>query len=311
MPVIRINADGTQPVLHGRGRPFLGDLGHLGPDEGPVVVMIHGFKYMPEDREHCPHRNLLALHPASMTPGAFSWPRLLGFGTGHTDEGLAIAFGWPARGPLWQAHRRATRAGRALGQVLLAVRDQSPDRPIHIVAHSLGIEVAIEALHHLPAHSVDRIISMTGACYQSRVSEALHTPAGETCEFFDINSSENAVFDFLFERLVSPPKRGDRALGHGFSAPNAITLRLDNQAVLGHLKRLSTPIGPQERKICHWSSYTRPGIMRFYNDLLRRADVLTIPALRTGLPRPPAATRSRAFASLPSLPPLPFVGKPS
>lgn len=311
MPVIRINAKGETARLHGSPAPVEAALARIGPTEGPAVVMIHGFKYQPGHQQHCPHRHILALHPEALPWSAPSWPRQLGFGTGLKAEGLAVAFGWEARGTLWAAQRRAVEAGRALAKVIAALRAQAPERPVHVIGHSLGTELALEALHHLPAGSVGRIISLTGACYQSRAQAALATEAGRGVEFVNITSRENDPFDFLFERLIAPPQAGDRAIGHGLEAANAVTLQMDCAGTLAHLTGMGAAIGAPERRVCHWSSYTRPGALQFYKDLLRRPERLPLAALRLGVPPRPAPRWSRLLA-LPGLPrPLPFAQKAS
>jgi len=311
MPVIRINAMGQAARLHGSARPVRAALDRIGPTGGPVGVMIHGYSYQPGHRRHCPHRHILALHPEALPWSAPSWPRHLGFGTGLQDEGLAVGFGWDARGTLWAARRRAVEAGRALADVIAALRAQAPGRPVHVIAHSLGSELALEALHHLPAGAVGRIISLTGASYASRAQAALATRAGREAEFLNVTSRENDPFDFLFERLVAPPRPGDRAIGQGLVAPNAVTLQLDCAGTLDHLSRLGAAIGAPQRRVCHWSSYTRPGVLQFYKELLRRPDRLPLSALRPGLPPRPSRRWSRLLA-LPAMPrPLPFAQKAS
>ncbi|MFT7593549.1 MAG: hypothetical protein ACI8R4_000863, partial [Paracoccaceae bacterium] len=117
--------------------------------------------------------------------------------------------------------------------------------------------------------------------------------------------------DFLFERLISPPQRGDRVIGHGLDMPNAVTVQLDCRETLSHLHHLGVPVHQPDRRICHWSAYARPGVLRFYNDLLRDPDALPLQAIRSGLPDRPARHWSRLFA-LPSVTlPLPFSQKTS
>lgn len=309
MPVIRINANRDQAVLHGSPRPLAAALAPHQTTQGPVVVMIHGYKFLPGHALHCPHDHILATHPRNVPFRPPSWPRQLGFGTGNRDEGLAIAFGWSARGPLWRALRRARRAGRALAQVLLQLHQHNPRRPVHIVAHSMGIELALEALHHLPPGAVQRVLSLTGASYQSRLQTALQTRAGRQAEFVNVTSRENDLFDFLYERLIAPPTRQDRSIGQGISAPNALTLQLDCPQTLRHLARLGAPIGAPQRRICHWSSYTRPGVLRFYHDLLRQPDRLSLPALQQGLPEQSAPRWSRLITASARWPVLPFAQK--
>jgi pimeloyl-ACP methyl ester carboxylesterase len=184
-----------------------------------------------------------------------------------------------------------------------------PGRPIHVVAHSMGIEVAMEMLHHLPAGSIHRILSLAGASYRSRVAAALATPAGREAELINVTSRENDAFDFMYEWMLTPPHRGDRALGHGLTAANAVTLQLDCSATLAHLARLGAAIAPPARRICHWSCYTRPGALAFYEALLRQPQSLRLQVLKQGLPETPAPRWSRLLAP-PAWPrPLPMPRK--
>ncbi|MCV6586089.1 MAG: alpha/beta hydrolase [Marinibacterium sp.] len=304
--MIRINAIGDSPVLHGSTRALGRELRRKGAGSGPAIIMIHGYKYLPGHPDHCPHGLIMALHPKDVPHRPPSWPRQLGFGVGHHDEGLAIAFGWQARGHLWQAKASAAAAGRALARVIAALRADRPERAVHVVAHSMGSELAFEALHLLPTRSVDRIITMTGASYRSRALAALASPAGQTVEVINVTSRENDAFDFLFETLIPPPEPGDRAIGHGLRAPNAVTLQIDSPRTLALLDSIGTPIAPPDRRICHWSSYTRPGVLRAYNALMRRPDLYPLALLQQGLPPQPDPRWSRLMPALPVLRPLPF-----
>ncbi len=306
MAMIRINAIGETPVLHGRLTGIDEGLTAVAGVAGPVVVMVHGYKYKPGNPNHCPHRHILSLDPQHLPWRAPSWPRQLGFGLGRSDEGLAVAFGWDARGTLVSAQARALGAGRALARVVKALHDQAPERDIHILGHSLGTEVALEALHHLPAGTVRRVISLTGASYQSRAARALATPAGRTAEFFNVTSRENDAFDFLFETLTRSPERGDRALGQGFEGPNAVTLQLDCLDTLDHLAGMGHPIGLPERRVCHWSSYMRPGALRFYKRLIRQPERTPLPLIQQVLPEVTARRWSRLLALRPLPGPMPI-----
>jgi len=59
----------------------------------------------------------------------------------------------------------------------------------------------------------------------------------------------------------SSPRPGERTIGYGLSAPNAVTLQIDYPDTLDRLDRIGLPIGAPERRICHWSSYTRHRIL--------------------------------------------------
>lgn len=235
-----------------------------------------------------------------------SWPRQLGFGLGHADEGLAIAFGWQARGTLQQAQERAVQAGRAMAKVIAQLQQQNPTRPVHIIGHSLGAEVAFEALHHLTENAVDRIISLTGASYQSRVLKALQTPAGRSVELFNITSRENDPYDYLFELLTRAPTNGDRAIGQGLAARNALTLQIDCLATLATLSQAGSTIAQPQRRICHWSSYTRSGTLGFYRKLMRKPAELPLAVLRQKLPEQSDSRWSRLFAPRPQPAPRPL-----
>lgn len=295
MPVIRINARDTQPVLHSGDPNWARSLGRIDPGTGPVIVMIHGFKYQPGHRRHCPHHTIFDLPMVAAPRSAQTWPQQLGFGTGQPNEGLAIAFGWPARGALWRARRQANSAGRALAQVLTAVKQRAPNRRIHIIAHSLGVELALAALHILPPNTVGRMISLTGATYQSHVCAALASPAGRTVEFINVTSRENDPFDWMFERLIAPQTRGDQTIGTGLDAPNAVTVQLDCSVTLDHLARIGVQINPAQRRMSHWSSYTRPGAMCLYDRLLRHPEQLPLSLLAAGLPDQSDPRWSRLF----------------
>ncbi len=297
MPIIRVNAQDETWRFHG-AELFADDiLRQIGSGPGPVIIMIHGYSYQPGDPVHCPHRHILGLHPRERTWGAPSWPRGLGFDSGAPGEGLGIAFGWPARGTLWGARRRAIASGHVLASLIRDIHDLMPGRRVHVAAHSLGVEVAAEALHHLPPDSLDRIVSMTGACYGSRMREALRTPAGRGACLINITTRENDLFDFLFERLIAPPARADRALGHGLEAENAVTLQLDCPTVLRHLSRLGLPVAPAAHRITHWSAYLRPGVLRLYGKLMRQPEVYSLSRLRAGLPKRSTPRWSRLLAS--------------
>lgn len=311
MPIIRLNAKDETCELSDSVQPPGGILSRMATGSGPVIVMIHGYSYQPGLHSHCPHQHILSLDPKPLPWAAPSWPRGLGLGAGDPDEGLGLAFGWFARGSIWAARRRAAAAGRALANALRTIGQRAPHRRVHIVAHSMGIEVAAEALHHLPEGAVDHIISMTGACYQSRMREALQTRAGRSATFINVTSRENDFYDCLYERLIAPPVRADRTLGQGLDAANVVTLQLDCAETLEYLSRLGAEIAPPARRVCHWSSYMRPGVLAFYADILRNPERFTLEQLRAGVPVQPARRWSRLCPRPRLTPPLFFTQKPT
>lgn len=292
MPLILVDAQDTHAQLHAhrRATPLSQAFARRDPSgRGPVIILLHGRKYRPGTRDACPHRQLFT----TSAEAPWAWSRHLGFGTGHAGEGLGIGFGWNARQSVPRALVSARAAGVALAETVAAIRSVWPDRPVHMLAHSMGSEVALTALTHLNPGDVARMIFMTGASYRSTAEAALDTPAGHAAELVNVTSRENDLFDFLFERLTRAPHPGDRAIGQGLTAPNALTVALDCARTLRHLSEMGHPVAAPRRRICHWSAYTRPGALRFYAGLLRDADRLTLPRLRAGLPETPAPRWSR------------------
>ena len=300
MPLIFVDAQAQRAQLHAQGgnTPLAAAFARRDPSgRGPVIILLHGRKYRPGTTDACPHRHLFT----TSAEAPWAWSRHLGFGTGHKGEGLGIGFGWNARQSPARALASARAAGLALADTVAAIRAVWPDRPVHMLAHSMGSEVALTALPHLRAGDVARMIFMTGASYRSTAEAALDTPAGRTLELVNITSRENDLFDFLFERLTRAPRPGDRAIGQGLDAPNALTVELDCPRTLRHLSDMGHPVAAPRRRICHWSAYTRPGALRFYSGLLRHGDRLTLPRLRAGLPDAPAPRWSRLLP-IPSAP---------
>lgn len=293
MPLLRITATDRRLELHGGSDRVAEAVKAQGRGPGPAIIMLHGYKYAPGHPTHCPHMKIFS-------ETGKGWPPALGFNRGSADEGLGIAFGWYARGMLWEAHRRAADLGHALAALIEMLRTAAPERPIHLIAHSLGSEIALSALPHVRAGAIDRVVLLTGASFSSRAQDSLRSPAGAAAEVFNITSRENDLFDLAFERMVSAPRQGDRAVGQGLDLPNTTNLQLDCPDTLSVLDGLGLPIAASQRPICHWSSYRRPGVMALYTRLLRDPESLPQADLARLLPANAAPRWSRLMA--PDLP---------
>ena len=297
MPLIRINAEGQRPVLHGAPHPLVPVLERALGAPGPVVVMVHGYRFLPGDPRHCPHTHIFSCGTDHDCPRAISWPRQLGFGRGAPGEGLAIAFGWSARGRLREARDTAGTAALALTSLVDGLTRLAPHRPVNLIAHSLGAHLVLKAMQQMPRGGLGRVILLNGATYRSLAETALASPGGQGVELFNVISRENAPYDFLFEKTLPPSFRGDRALGHGLTARNALTLRLDDAQMLDTLAEMGHAIARRRHRHCHWSTYLRPGALSFYNALIRQPERLPLAHLQTRL-RPPMQaqpTRKPAF----------------
>ncbi|MEM1074552.1 MAG: alpha/beta hydrolase [Pseudomonadota bacterium] len=288
MPLLRINATQDGLALHDTSQPARLHLRAMVHVEGPAILMLHGYKYEPDHHFHCPHTKLFGPH-------RLGWPRALGFGKDNQDEGLGIPFGWNARGSLRQVYARATALGTELANVIKQLREKNPSRSVHVIAHSLGAQATLSAMMYLPADSVDRVILLSGASYASFAHKMLATPAGQSAEVLNVTSRENDIFDAAFERLAPSKHSGDHAIGRGIHAPNVANLQLDCHDTLARMERLGFLISPANRRVCHWSSYTRPGVMTLYDTFLRHPHALPLQALINLLPDTTAPRWSRLW----------------
>lgn len=302
MPILAINANGDTP-RHPDGPLDQVLAQHLSalPAGVPILIMIHGYRYSLRHAPLSPHLNIL-----SLTPGkgkTRSWPRRMGFGRGLPDEGLCIAFGWEASGSLWRAHAEAARAGIALAQLIALLRVLGA-APVDLMGHSLGARVALAALPILPAGAVRRMILLAGAELTQTAAAVLATPAGCSAEVLNVTSRENDIFDFGYEWLIAPLSFGARTVGAGLAVPNAVTLQIDAPAHRAALSRLGYPMARADRRMCHWSAYTRPGMFPIYRAFLSHPGALTLRVMRHAL----AESGTRRWSRLLALPPLPGRG---
>ncbi|SLN41426.1 hypothetical protein PSA7680_02063 [Pseudoruegeria aquimaris] len=260
--------------------------------EGPVVILLHGYKFSPFHGDASPHGHILSAAPRAQRR-AISWPRHLGFTGARPDEGLCLALGWHARGTIWQAYRAAEAAGAGLGHLLSELHQIAPDRPVTVMAHSLGVRVFLCALCTASAGSVARAVLLSGAEFRDVAARAMAHPAGRAVEVLNVTSRENALFDRALERLLAPLNPFRRSLGPGLGGclPNWIDLRIDDPATLRALRGLGFPVAPPQKRVCHWSSYLRPGLFPLYRAYLRTPARLPHATLGAALP-PPAPRRS-------------------
>ncbi len=289
MPLLQIDATPDGPCLHGDAQPILPRLCRALDRPGPVIVMTHGYKYAPGHGRSCPHDHILSLSPATRSWKAKSWPRGLGFGAGDPAEGLAVGFGWSGRGTIWTAYRQAQAAGHCLARLVEMIRQVAPDRPVHLVAHSLGARVALGALAQLDAGAVGRVLLLSGAEFGSTARAALDSPAGRAAEIISVTTRENDLFDFLLERLIAPPAPGDRSLAQALPRRrNTLTVQLDHPDTPAALRQAGFDVAPgRARLYCHWSTYLRDGLFDFYRALLRDPACHGLPRLRALLPDSP------------------------
>ena len=261
---------------------------HALPSSAPVVVMIHGYRFAPGLKGHCPHTHILSMNPPLDDRKAISWPRHLGL----TEQGgLAIALGWAARGTVQGAYRRAKAAGRALADLAAVISRLAPGRHIDVIGHSLGARVALSALHHAEPGQFRRLILLAAAETRRPARAAMATPAGRAVQVINVTTRENDLFDFVVEWLVGFGLDTAIGQGPGTALPNWLDLQIDQPATLAALDRLGHPLPPPPARICHWSPYLRPGIFALYRGLIDGDLPLT--TLRAALPVRPDRRWSR------------------
>lgn len=226
------------------------------PAAARVTILVHGYRYLPGHRLHDPHGLIYSRKAPVGRPRVVSWPQHLG---GHV-----VAFGWPARGSIWQASHEARIAGHALAA--LAGEVTRLGHPASFVAHSLGCRAVLTALSHLPASAGIRAILMTPAAFPFEAASALSGQQG--VEVLNVTTRENLLFDWLFSTATGRP--GRRTLAQGLlDAPAGWTdLAIDCPEARGRLSAHGWAIKPPQRRICHWSPYLRPGLFPIYRAFL-------------------------------------------
>lgn len=300
MAMLKVTVTENGMCRHGTSDPVQPHLSAaLQTDPGPVTILIHGFKYLPSHPLHCPHKSIFSNDPQRPDKRVVSWPRRLGL-RGRAGSGFALGFGWNARGSIWTAHRRAAEAGHHLATLIAQLRLLAPNRPVHLVAHSLGARVALRAISLSAPNSINRVVLLAAAEYSSTARAALTSPGGQSCDVLNVASRENDLFDFLIERLIAPPDKGSKMLGLGnLHLRNLVTLQLDDPRSLRHLRHAGYPIADPTRRICHWSPYMRPGVFPLYRAFL--SDTLPLSRLRVLVPRGCSPRWSRLLACAPLL----------
>jgi hypothetical protein len=282
---ITATADGLAPAAPGCGlEEGLGRcLAGAGPP-GPIVVLIHGYKFHPGLPDCDPHRSLYAFRPEAASWKIRSWPEGLGFAADRGETGLCVGFGWPAaaahlpslvrtgRNGFARVYDRAAGYGAHLAELLRLLQRLAPGRPIDLMAHSLGARVALAALPELD-EAPDRVILLGAAEFGARALEFLAAaPAPRRPSIYNVTTRANDLYDLAFERFAPRRRRSDRALGIGLGARLSywLDLQLDRPDVAAWANQNGVPLTPRRARLCHWSFYTRDGAFGLYQAILRR-----------------------------------------
>jgi hypothetical protein len=263
----------------------------------PVVAMVHGYRFAPDAGPHCPFGHIFAIDPDAahlrkIDRKLVSWPRHLGLGGA---AGLAIAFGWPARGTLGAVNHRAALAGAALARLAALIVQIDPARQLDIIAHSLGARAALASLMAAEAGHMRRLILLAAAETRGPALRALRSPAGAGVQVVNVTTRENDVFDFIYEWGVRLGR--DTAIGQGLGCamPNWLNLQLDDPRSLAALAAMGHALPVTPARICHWSPYIRPGVFGLYRAVLDGS--LALNDLAANLPSAQARRWSALFSA--------------
>ena len=285
----------------------------------PVVILVHGFKFHPDEPAADPHRSLFALSPAGGGRRIRSWPEGLGFRADAGETGLCVGFAWPASAPIFgsllatgrtgfaRVYERAAAYGARLAELVALLQRLAPGRPVDILAHSLGARVALAALPAL-AEPPGRVILLGAAEFGTRALGFVRAAARPT-EIYNVTARSNDLYDLAFETFAPRRARGERAVACGIGAevPSWLDLQLDRAEVTAWVNGLGIPLSASNARLCHWGFYTRGGALALYQAILRRRpgwDVGTLRATPCFAAQDPRW--SRLLPRRPALPRLPL-----
>lgn len=222
--------------------------------------MIHGYRHEPGHPQECPHDHILSASPNTLDPRVISWPAALGL---DGAQAMGIGFGWPARGSIWGAYARAGDAGRQLAQLVDVLPN---DRPVHIIGHSLGARVTLRAVSLLPHARVQRVILLAGAELRRPARRAAARADGTA--IINICTRDNWFFDAGLGWIIAAGLDAGLGRGLGHALPHWHDLHIDEPATRASLAAAGHAVAPARLRMCHWSSYLRPGAFDLYRALL-------------------------------------------
>lgn len=236
-------------------------------DEGPVVVMVHGYQFEPKDPVTRNPRNSNNAHArifhfqdrdeaAEQKHHTTSWPRHLGLADNDGGaSGLAIAFAWDSnpgflssvlfhsKDPHARAYRWAERTAWPLVAVLHELNRNLPNHRIDVLTHSLGTRLVLYAIALATIHRprllrrIDRVIMMGSSEFVSEAQRTYQAARGLGLatwpDFYNVVIRKDTVLDKLAERISGDREGSPQVVGHngielGDRPHHWMDLQLDN-----------------------------------------------------------------------------------
>ncbi len=260
MAVVRVSAE---DCIEGLLEPTLREAVAQVALDAPVAVLVHGLRLPGANWRPCPERHVFA--PLDRFGAQPRWPGRLGL---EGDAGLAVSFEWPARGGLREVFRRTGAAAAALAHLTMELRRAAPCARLTLIGHSMGAEVVLGALGALPLPVADAAVLLAAAACRERAHRAAASAGGRGCAILNVTSAENRPFDRLLNAWLRGLVDATPAEGLGAARANWTDLSLDDPGTRAALAALGHPMRPTDGRVCHLSTYTRPGALELYGALI-------------------------------------------
>ena len=282
MKGLTINHRGRVFSINSKGRPQARSGSFVAlPSVNNILIMINGFDFDPTEKgRDNPHLKLFPYWEENLRSCMEENWAYFGFGWYSAELELSSWIGGALRAH-WNPYRWAWElAGNAGGILAQTIQrrlvdeasngDESISATICIIAHSLGVRVALSALTQLPAVSVNRILLLNGSEY-SQTSKVIANYTNAEVLNCTVNS------DDVLNKLgsVFAPEAFIKAVvgqsGIELSPSNWVDFCLDDQDVQTRAANsgYDNIRGDNPTKIAdHWYSYNHDGNWPLFCDFL-------------------------------------------
>lgn len=284
-------------------------------DDGPVVVMAHGYDYDPQkiydpDSQDDAYNRVFANPSVSQRAQQESWLPIVGEtdDQGGTPFDKAVAFCWTSSGSIgnfgsagWSNSYQyavfdlAIQAARSLALIVTAL--QEAGATVDVLAHSLGTRLALQTLGLLAGQDalekVRRVVLLGGAEFSV---DARDMSVGGAYEVFNLVNRSDEVLTWGAEKMTDPYRIAEtgpsRVIGRfGMARTDRwVDIQLDRRAAdrredfdRWFAENFGTKLSPDGAggRGRHWGYYMQPANRAFLKRLFADEE-LTVAGLRDG-----------------------------